>query len=138
MLKIAKVIPIFKGENPTDPDNYRPISLLSRFDKLLEKVMYNRVNAFLTKHKIFYKYQFGFRKNHAAADALNEVIDFIYKSLDEGNFLFGIYIDLKKAFDTVQHRTLLYKLQHYGIRGLALQWFESYLSKRKQYVVTMR
>ena len=136
MLKIAKVIPIFKGENPTDPNNYRPISLLSIFDKLLEKVMYNRVNAFLTKHKIFYKYQFGFRKNHATADALSEVIDFIYKSLDEGNFVFGIYIDLKKAFDTVQHRTLLYKLQHYGIRGLALQWFESYLSKRKQYVVT--
>ena len=108
MLKIAKVIPIFKGENPT----IRPISLLSIFDKLLEKVMYNRVNAFLTKHKIFYKYQFGFRKNYATADALSEVIDFIYKSLDEGNFVFGIYIDLKKAFDTVQHRTLLYKLQH--------------------------
>ena len=136
MLKIAKVIPIFKGENPTDRNNYRPISLLSIFDKLLEKVMYNRVNAFLTKHKIFYKYQFGFRKNHATADALSEVIDFIYKSLDEGNFVFGICIDLKKAFDNVQHRTLLYKLQHYGIRGLALQWFESYLSKRKQYVVT--
>ena len=62
MLKMAKEIPIFKGENPTDPDNYRPISLLSIFDKLLEKVMYNRVNAFPTKHKIFYKYQFGFRK----------------------------------------------------------------------------
>ena len=98
--------------------------------------MYNRVNAFLIKHKIFYKYQFRFRKNHATADALSEVIDFIYKSLDEGNFVFGIYIGLKKAFDTVQHRTLLYKLQHYGIRGLALQWFESYLSKRKVHVVT--
>ena len=92
MLKIAKVIPIFKGENPTDPNNYRPISLLSIFDKLLEKVMYNRVNAFLTKHKIFYKYQVGFRENHATADALSEVIDFIYKSLDEGNFVFGMYI----------------------------------------------
>ena len=110
MLKIAKVIPIFKGENPTDPDNYRSISLLSVFDKLLENVMYNTLNAFLTKHKIFYKYQLGFRKNHATADALSEVIDFIYKSLDEGNFVFGIYMDLKKAFDTVQHRTLLYKL----------------------------
>ena len=62
MLKIAKVIPVFKGENPTDPNNYRPISLLSIFDKLLEKVMYSRVNEFLTKHKILYKYQFGFRK----------------------------------------------------------------------------
>ena len=69
MLKIAKVTPIFKGENPTEPNNCRPILLLSIFDKLLEKVMYNRVNAFLTKHKIFYKYQFGFRKNHATANA---------------------------------------------------------------------
>ena len=120
MLKIAKVIPIFKGENPTDPNNNRPISLFSIFDKLLEKVMYNRVNAFLTKHKIFYKYQRGFRKNHATADALSEVIDFIYKSLDKGKFIFVLYIDLKKAFDTVQHRTLLFSLQHYGIRGLAL------------------
>ena len=90
--------------------------------------MYNRLNTFLTKHKIFYKYQFGFRNNHATADGLSEVIDFIYKYLDEGNFVFGIYIYRpKNAFDTVQHRTLLYKLQHYGIRVLALQWFESYL-----------
>ena len=62
-------------------------------------------------------------------------MNYIYKSLDEGNYVFGIYIDLKKAFDTVQHQTLMYKLQHYGIRGLAFQWFESYLSKRKQFVV---
>ena len=80
--------------------------------------MYNRVNAFLTKRGVYYKYQFGFRRNHATADALSEVMDFIYKSLDKGNFVFGIYvcIDPKKAFDTVQDRTLLYKLQHYGIR----------------------
>ena len=64
------------------------------------------------------------------------MIDHIYKSLDEGNYVFGIYIDLKKAFDTVQHQILLYRLQHYGIRGIALEWFDSYLSKRKQFVVT--
>ena len=92
MLKIVKVLPIFKGENPTDPDNYRPISLLSLFDKLLEKVMYNRLNAFPTKHKILYKYQSGFRKNYATADALSEVNNFIYKSLHKGSFIFGIYI----------------------------------------------
>ena len=81
--------------------------------------MYNRLNPFFQKHKIFYKYQFCFRKNHATANALTEVIDYIYKSLDEGNYVFGIYIDLKKAFDTVQHKILLHKLQYYGIRGLA-------------------
>ena len=135
LLKIARVIPIFKREERTDPSNYRPISLLSVFDKLLEKLMYNRLNPFFQKHNIFYKYQFGFRKNHATANALTEVIDYIYKSLDEGNYVFGIYIDLKKAFDTVQHKILLHKLQYYGIRGLAFHWFETYLSKRKQFVV---
>ena len=98
--------------------------------------MLNRLLQFLNKNDILYKYQFGFRKNHATSNALTEVIDHIYKSLDEGNYVFGIYIDLKKAFDTVQHQILLYKLQHYGIRGIALEWFDSYLSKRKQFVVT--
>ena len=135
ILKIAKVIPVHKGDVTTDPGNYRPISLLSVFDKLLEKVMLNRLLQFLNKNDILYKYQFGFRKNHATSNALTEVIDHI-QSLDEGNYVFGIYIDLKKAFDTVQHQILLYKLQHYGIRGIALEWFDSYLSKRKQFVVT--
>ena len=97
--------------------------------------MYNKLAPFFQKHKVFYKCQFAFKKNHATNNALTEVMNYIYKSLDEGNYVFGIYIDLKKAFDTVQHQILLYKLQHYGIRGLAFQWFESYLSKRKQFVV---
>ena len=83
--------------------------------------MYNRLDSFLHKHKIFYKYQFGFRKNHATTNALTEVTDYIYKSLDEENYVFGIYIDLKKAFDTVQHDVLLSKIQHYGIRGTAFE-----------------
>ena len=98
--------------------------------------MNNRLDSFLYKHKIFYKYHFGFRKNHATANALTEVIDYIYKSLDEGNYVFGVYIDLKKAFDTVQHYILLSKLPHYGIRGIAFEWFRSCPAKRKQYVIT--
>ena len=123
----------------TDPGNYGPISLLSVFDKLLETVMLNRLLQFLNKNDILYiiyKYQFGFGKNHATSSVLTKVIDHINKSLDEGNYVFGIYIDLKKAFDTVQHQILLYKLLHYGICGIALEWFDSYLSKRKQFVVT--
>ena len=112
--------------------------MLSVFDKLIEKVILNRLLKFLKKNNILYKYQFGFRKNHATTHALTEVIDNIYKSLDEGNYVFGIHIDLKKAFDTVQHQILLQKLQHYGIRGIALNWFNSYLSNRKQFVVTNR
>ena len=136
ILKIAKVIPVHKGDVTTDPSNYRPISLLSVFDKLLEKVMLNRLLQFQNNNDILYKYQFGFRKNHATSNAPTEVIDRIYKSLDEGNYVFGIYIDLKKPFDTDQHQILLHKLQHYGIRGIALEWFDSYLAKRKQFVVT--
>ena len=90
---------------------------------------------FLKKNNILYKYQFGFRKNHATTHALMEVIDYIYMSLDEGNYVFGIYIDLKKAFDTVR-QILLQKLQHYGIRETALDWFNSFLSNIKQFVVT--
>ena len=73
--------------------------------------MYNRLDPFLQKHNVFYKYQFSFRKNHATNNALIEVMNYIYKSLDKGNYVFGIYIDLKKAFDTVQHKILLYKLR---------------------------
>ena len=105
------------------------------FDKILEKLMYNRLDPFFQKHEVFYKYQFGFKKNHATNNALTEVMNYIYKSLDEGNHVFGIYIDLRKAFDTLQHKILLYKLQHYGTRGLAFQWFEAYLSKRKKFLV---
>ena len=85
-----------KGDDATNPNNYRPISLLSVFDKLLEKLMLNRLNPFLSKNNIFYKYQLGFRKNHATTHALTEVIDYIYKSLDERNYVFGIYMELKK------------------------------------------
>ena len=95
--------------------------------------MFNRLNPFLSKNNILYKYQFGFRKSHATTHALTEVIDFIYKSLKEGNYVFGIYIDLKKHL--IQQNILSYKLQYYGIRGLALEWFKSYFSNRKQFVL---
>ena len=73
LLKIAKVIPIYKSEDPTDPSNYRPISLLSVFDKLLERLMYNRLALFFQKHKVLYKYRFGFRRNHATNNRGNEL-----------------------------------------------------------------
>ena len=92
LLKIAKVIPIYKCEDPTDPSNYRPISLLSVFDKLPERLIYNRLALFFQIHKVFHKYQSGFRRNHATNNALTEVMNYIYKSLDKGNYVFGIYI----------------------------------------------
>ena len=133
ILKIAKVIPIHKGEKTNIPGNYRPISLLSIFEKLIEKIMCNRLKSFLNKNNILYKYQFGFRENHSTSHALIDLIEYINKCLDEGKYVFGIYIDLKKAFDTVKHDILLSKLQHYGIRGIALDWFKSYLTNRRQF-----
>jgi len=133
-LKIAKVIPAYKKGEKNNPGNYRPISLLSIFDKLLEKLMYNRIIAFLDKHNILYKFQYGFRRCHSTSLALIEMLDNVYTNLDTGNVTVAVYLDLQKAFDTVDHSILLYKLQMYGIRGIVLDWFQDYLTDRQQVV----
>ena len=132
-LKIAKVIPIFKKGDKNEISNYRPISLLSIFNKLLEKVVYKRLYNFLIKNNILYKYQFGFRKNHSTSMALLEVIDNCYKNIDVNKKVLGIYFDLQKAFDTVDHNILLHKLYNYGIRGFMHVWLKHYLTNRQQF-----
>ena len=132
-LKLAKVIPVFKKKDKQDPGNYRPISLLSIINKIMEKVMYTRVMSFLNKNNILYKYQFGFREGHSTIQAIIEITDNILEELQKKNMVAGIYLDLSKAFDTVCHKILLAKLEHYGIRGEPLNWFKSYLKQRKQY-----
>ena len=134
-LKVAKVIPIFKKGDVHLPSNYRPISLLSIFNKLLEKIVYKRLYSFLDKNQILYKNQFGFRKKHSTAMALLEVIDLCYQNFDINNKVLGIYFDLQKAFDTVDHNILLHKLYNYGIRGVLYEWLKNYLTNRKQYTV---
>ena len=134
LLKIVKVIPIHKGGSTQDMNNFRPISLLSIFDKVIEKIMHKRLYNFLEEHNILYQNQFGFRKNNSTSYTLAEITDNIKKSIDTGKYGCGIFIDLRKAFDTVNHKILLLKLEHYGIRGSMLKWFQSYLSDRKQYV----
>lgn len=134
-LKIAKVIPIYKKGDACQTCNYRPISLLSIFDKLLEKIVHKRLLSHLQKHNVLYQYQFGFRKNHSTTLALIDVIDNIYKYLDNNEITIGIYLDLKKAFDTVNHDILLDKMYNYGIRGVVHDWFRSYLSDRQQYTI---
>ena len=129
-LKLAKIIPVYKKGALTDACNYRPISLLSIFDKIFEKLVCVKLMNYLTKYNIFYEYQFGFRQSHSTILAL---IDEIYKSLDDGNFVISMYFDLQKAFDTVDHDILLAKLNIYGIRGNMYNWFKNYLSDRLQF-----
>ena len=134
-LKLAKVMPVYKKEDKTVTGNYRPVALLSILDKIMEKLMYSRIIKFLNNHKILYKYQFGFRKQHSTEQAVIEIIDNIIEELEKGSLVAGIFLDLSKAFDVVDHQILLGKLEHYGIRGTCLEWFRSYLENRKQYTI---
>ena len=134
ILKIVKVIPVHKGGSTQDMNNFRPISLLSIFDKIMEKLLHKRLYDFLEKNNILFKNQFGFRKNNSTIFALLQITEKIRESIDKGKYGCGIFIDLRKALDTVNHQILLQKLDHYGIRGSALSWFESYFDNRRQYV----
>ena len=133
-LKIAKVIPVFKKGDKLLVSNYRPISLLSNINKIFEKLVYSRLYSFLELHKCIYDLQFGFRAKHSTQHALASLTEMVKQALDQGNFACGIFVDFAKAFDTVDHSILLSKLEHYGVRGVANNWFRSYLTNRKQYV----
>lgn len=133
-MKMAKVIPIYKNKDPNNLKNYRPISLLPSFSKILEKVMFKRLYGHFHENKLFFTSQYGFRQNHSTELAVTEFQDTIIKNIQKKLCSIGIFLDLSKAFDTLQHKILLEKLQHYGIRGLCLKWFENYLSDRQQIV----
>ena len=133
--KIAKVVPLFKKGDQTVLSNYRPISLLNIYSKLLEKLVHKRLYNFLEANKSLYNYQFGFRKNHSTALALLEVMDECYENIDKNLNVVGIYFDLQKAFDTVNHEILLNKLYNYGIRGVMFNWIKNYLTNRKQFTI---
>ena len=133
-LKLANVIPIFKAGDKDLLSNHRPISLLNCFAKIYERLMHSRLYKFLDSNCIISKHQFGFRKGFSTDMALITAIDHITEALDNKKHAIGLFLDLRKAFDTVNKEILLNKLHHYGIRGISLKWFDSYLSDRFQMV----
>ena len=132
-LKKAKVLPLFKEGSKLEEGNYRPISLLIVWSKIYERVLHNRIYNFFEHFSLFHSKQFGFRSKHSTIDALVELTEKIrqnYTNCETTSF----FIDLKKAFDTINHKLLLTKLERYGIRGNCLNWIQSYLENRKQKV----
>ena len=134
ILKTSSVLPLFKKGSKLSCGNYRPISLLSNISKLLEKLMYSRLYSFLKIYNCLNELQFGFQANHSTTHALLSITEKIRNALDTDHFACGVFIDLRKAFDTVEHKILVKKLEHYGARGIPKHWFTSYLSNRKQFV----
>lgn len=133
-LKLAKVIAIHKSKSKDEFTNYRPISLLPSVSKLLEKIVHKRLMFFFESYDLLYDNQYGFRPNRSTVDAVTKLLTDINSSLNNNNMSLSVFLDLSKAFDTIDHNILLNKLNFYGIRGIAYDWFRDYLTNRRQYV----
>ena len=134
-LKIAKVTPVYKKGNENTFCNYRPISLLPSISKVFEKVICNQITIYFENNHLSNASQYGFRKNHSTEFAALELTDLILEDMDNGKTPIAIFLDISKAFDTINHQKLLTKLYHYGIYGTPLKLIHSYLSNRKQCVI---
>ena len=132
--KIAKVNPIYKKGSPSEPSNYRPISVLPVLSKILEHAVHTQLMDYLEKHNLITPYQFGYRKNQSTNDAATILVDDIREMVDNGQLVGAVFIDLSKAFDTLSHDMMLEKLSSYGIQNGELLWFTDYLFCRQQFV----
>ena len=136
-MELAHIIPLYKGKEKYLSENYRPISLLITVSKLLEKIVYKRTYSFLSNTNQIYSKQFGFRKRHSCENAVSELIGNIVKNLQQKKNSLAIFLDLSKAFDTLEHDVIFKKMERYGIRGECLNWYKSYLVNRKLQVKCM-
>ena len=130
--KIATIIPLPKGGDRTEVSNFRPVSLLPLPGKIIEKVAHAKFSSFLDRHGIISDKQGGFRKGFSTAKSMAELTDNILSIINEGKTSLAVFVDLRKAFDTVNHEVLIKKLEHYGIRGQNLIWCKDYLCNRLQ------
>lgn len=133
-MKEAVVITIFKGGDTRNMSNYRPIALLSVFSKIFEKLVRNRIQNFLNASNFYSPNQFGFRAGLRTEDAMRQVLSKFYNGINDSKKVAGLFLDIKKAYDCVNHTILLRKLQDAGIRGICNDWFKSFLSDRTQQV----
>lgn len=133
-LKTAKVTPIFKKGDSSCQNNYRPISILPTFSKIFEKLFLAQIISFLEKYSLLSTNQFGFRKGKSTTEAVVRLVDMIVENIEDRKPTQGVFLDLSKAFDCVDHTILLQKLEQHGIRGLPQLWLKSFLSNRTQTV----
>ena len=133
-MKKAKIIPIFKSGDRSNVSNYRPVSILPAFNKVFEKIISSRLISYLETNNLLADQQHGFREQRSTESAILQFVNTLYPCLEEKNYVAGVFLDLSKAFDSLDHDILLQKLEMIGIRGVPLDLFKSYLSCRKQSV----
>ena len=133
-LKIGKVTPLYKKDEVHLIENYRPISVLPAISKIFEKIMYNQISKYFNVNKLFFESQYGFRKGHSTELAAIELVEQLITEMDKNELPINIYLDLSKAFDSLDHTILLDKLSYYGIRNNSLNLLANYMTNRVQYV----
>ena len=132
--KLARVVPLYKKGSKLDPGNYRPVSILCAISKVIERLVYEQINTYLSNHKLMFEFQSGFRRSHSTDTCLLYMTDYIRREVDVGKYCGMVMLDLQKAFDTVNHHILLNKLRAIGFDSSSVNWVRSYLEGREQVV----